>query len=565
MRGGAALASVVTLLASLVACGNRPQEPEMDLDSLPASAINPLPREELAEGGTLRWGVNDFPAQWNPHHANGNLSTVATVMDGLLPTPFRTDDKGRAHPDPDYVEEVTVTTEPRQVVTLKLNPEARWSTGDPITWRDYAAMATALSGRGEGYEILGEAGYDRISEVRRGADEFEVVVEFARPFAEYEALFSHLLPHEYTSSPAKFNEGYRETIPVTAGPFEFEEIDPTGQTITVVRDTDWWGEPALLDRIVYRAMAPDALDAAFLDGGIDAYAPAPESGSYARVRDARDSEVRAALAPDYRHITLNGQSPILADVDVRHALFLAIDRTALAAAAFSSIGWEPEPLGNHFLMPTQDGYVDNSGEWAGPDPQRAAELLERAGWTLGKDGGQVRVKDGRELRLTFVVPQGYATAQSEAELVQAMLGEVGIAVDIEAVPGDSLFSEHVLPGDYDLVAFVNYGTGFPVSPSMAQWSDAVTDDSGSPLWRSNVGRIGSPEIDAAMNAALAEFSPEAARERINEADRLLWEAGHTLPLYQRPELVAVREDIANLGAAGFAALDQADIGFVKNG
>ena len=72
---------------------------------------------------------------------------------------------------------------------------------------------------------------------------------------------------------------------------------------------------------------------------------------------------RAALGADYRHITLNGQTPILKDVDVRHAIFLGINREVLATAALGTLGWEPRVLNNRFLMPEQPGYADNSGEW----------------------------------------------------------------------------------------------------------------------------------------------------------------------------------------------------------
>ncbi|MFC7329598.1 ABC transporter family substrate-binding protein [Marinactinospora rubrisoli] len=563
MRRTLAGAVGVVLVAALTACQAGPGDPaDVAAPQLPPSDTNPADRSELADGGTLRWGISDLPAQWNPHHANGTVGTVSTVVEALLPTPFDLDDQARPQPDPDYVEDVTVETEPRQTVTLRLNPRARWSDGTAITWRDYAQMAEALSGRDPEYQINSAVGYQQISGVTRGADDHEVVISFERPFADYASLFNPLLPAAYTESAERFNTGYLNDIPVTAGPFEPAETDRTARTVTLARDDDWWGEPARLDRIIYRAMGTDALDSAFQDGGIDVYALPVDAGSYERARSAPDGEVRAALAPDYRHLTLNGESPALSDVAVRHAVFLGIDRTAVAESAFSAIGWPPTVPNNHLLLPGQDGYADNSGPWGRHDPQRAAELLEGAGWT--SDGpGEVRTRDGAPLTLRYVVPQGFQPGQNEAELVQAMLGDIGVQVQIEAVPGDELFSGYVVPGNYDLVSFVNIGGGFPVSQSMQQWSDAVPDADGDPEWRTNVGRIGSPEIDAALADAIGTLDPAEALMHANEADRLLWEAGHTLPLYQRPELVAVRRDVANLGAAGFGSLDYSAIGFVE--
>jgi peptide/nickel transport system substrate-binding protein len=38
--------------------------------------------------------------------------------------------------------------------------------------------------------------------------------------------------------------------------------------------------------------------------------------------------------------------------------------------------------------------------------------------------------------------------------------------------------------------------------------------------------------------------------RYNEADAKLWELGHSIPVYQRPQIFAVREGLANYGASG---------------
>ncbi|WP_017594592.1 ABC transporter family substrate-binding protein [Nocardiopsis potens] len=565
--------SAVLLAAS--ACTGGTQNEQRTAASAEAADINAADRDELADGGTLEWGINEFPAQWNPHHADGNLATVHTVMDALLPTPFEPGPDGDARPDPDYVLGADLRRDGGgQVLTLELNPEAHWSDGTPITWKDYRATAEALAGGADGYKVRGEVGYDRIASVERGADRFEAVVSFDEPFSEYPSLFDPLLPARYAGDPDSFDTGYLEDVPLTAGPFAFAGMDRKRRTVTLERSADWWGDPAKLDEIVFRTMDGEALTTSFLEGGVDAFELPVDAAAFERASSADGGEVRTALGPDYRHITLNGESPALSDVRVRHALFLGIDREALTDAALEGVDWSAEPLGNHFLLEGLPGYTDNSGEWGERDTDRAAELLDEAGWKAG-DGG-TRTKDGEPLALRYLVPRGHAPAQSEAEMVQAMLEEIGVAVEIEPVGGDELFSRYVLPGDYDLVSFVNTGGDFPVSASLPQWASPAggaegsgggegSGGAGEPDWRSNVGRISSPEIDAAMEEALAAPDAEAATAAVNEADRLLWEAGHTLPLYQRPQLMAARTDLANIGAPGFRPLDYADIGYLKKG
>lgn len=80
---------------------------------------------------------------------------------------------------------------------------------------------------------------------------------------------------------------------------------------------------------------------------------------------------------------------------------------------------------------------------------------------------------------------------------------------------------------------------------------------------SNFGKIGSPQIDAAIERTLAELDPGKARALANQVDELIWAEGFSLPLTQSPGTVAVRSTLANFGATGLADLDYTAIGFMR--
>ncbi|MFC7649326.1 hypothetical protein ACFQX6_59655 [Streptosporangium lutulentum] len=65
--------------------------------------INPVARERIRDGGVLRWGINEYPANWNLNHVDGNLATVKRITDGLMPSPFRSDEKGKISANTDYL------------------------------------------------------------------------------------------------------------------------------------------------------------------------------------------------------------------------------------------------------------------------------------------------------------------------------------------------------------------------------------------------------------------------------------------------------------------------------
>ncbi|MDF5755368.1 ABC transporter family substrate-binding protein [Spongiactinospora sp. TRM90649] len=533
--------------------------------------INAVPREKVREGGTLRWGIDEYPDQWNRNHLDGNRAEVELITDALMPTPFRSDERGGLRADPDYVTEAAVTdTRPRQVVTLTLNPRARWSDGTAVTWADYAAQWQALSGVVKGYRAASTTGYKDIKSVAKGENEYQVVITFARPFADWRSLFTPLYPKSTNGDPKVFDHSWLRALPVSAGPFRFGTLDPAARTVTIVRDPAWWGEPAKLDQIVFQAKAKPALTAAFVGGELDVFDLGSSAADFERVREAPGARVRQASGPDFRHFTFNGESPILSDPLVRRAVAMGLDRRAIAASDLAGLGWPGEPLNNHFFMHNQHGYLANGGKVGRYDVAGARRLLEEAGWrapsaagagAASPAAGVIRQKDGKQLTLRFLIPAGLQIGRSEGEQAQAMLKEIGVNLVLQSVPGDDFFARYIIPGDYDIAPFSYLGTPYPVSSSQGLYADAVTGAGGRRSWNANLARIGSPEIDTAMRRATRALDPGRARALTNRADALIWRQVNVLPLYQRPQNVAVRSNLANVGARGFYDLRYADIGF----
>ncbi|MBG0824666.1 ABC transporter family substrate-binding protein [Planomonospora sp. ID91781] len=541
--------------------GQSGASPGAPASSVKAYDINPVARDQVKDGGLLRWGLNEYPTNWNLNHVDGNLAMVKKVTDALLPSAFRSNEKGQISVSPDYVTAAKVTaTTPKQVVTLTLNPKARWSDGKAVTWQDYEAQWKAMNGRNADYRVATTTGYQDIESVKKGRSDHEVVITFAKPFGDWQSLFIPLYPRSTNGSADAFNNAWVNKMPVTAGPFKFGAFDQTAKTITINRDDAWWGDRAKLDQIVFRALESDALVGAFSNGELDTFDVGPSAPDYARAKGTANAVVRQAAGPDFRHLTMNGESAVLSDVKVRQAVAMGVDRQVIAQSDLQGLDWPIVLLNNHFFMNTQGGYQDNAGELGAHDPEKAKQLLDAAGWKLS---GQVRKKDGKELNLRFVAPSGLQLTKSEAELTQNMLSKIGVKVTLQSVPSDDYFTRYIIPGNYDITAFSYVGTPFPVSSGYGQYANAAKDSKGELQWNANLGRIGSKEIDAAMNAATAELDPAEAIAKANAADKLIWQAVNVLPLYQRPQNVAAKKTIANLGARGFYDLRYQDIGFTE--
>jgi peptide/nickel transport system substrate-binding protein len=205
-----------------------------------------------------------------------------------------------------------------------------------------------------------------------------------------------------------------KTEPVGTGPFKFKSWQ-RGNRVDLVKNEEYWdkGVPKL-SAVTFRFIGDAPAQAAALRAGdIDGFPnfTAPELfGEFEQ--DARFKTVIGAT-PRKLVAGFNNSKAPLDNVKVRQAMMSAIDRQAVIEGAFSGYG---VPIGSHFA-PTDPGYIDLTGTWP-YDPEKAKQMLTEAGYP---DGFTVNMK----------CPQMSYTTRA-CEVLQALLGEVGITMNIEA-------------------------------------------------------------------------------------------------------------------------------------
>jgi peptide/nickel transport system substrate-binding protein len=519
--------------------------------------INPVDRSKL-KGGTLTWPIDQYSTQWNYNQLDGPEVSTNDVMSALLPAPFHFDAGATPTANTDYLagEPAVATVSGKQTVTYELNPKAKWSDGKPVSEADYAAQWKALNGTNSAYNVASTTGYSQISNVAQGKDAYEVVVTYSTNFADWKSLFSPLYPASANSTPEAFNKGWVNKIPVTAGPFKFGAFNATDKTVTVVRDPSWWADPAILDSIVFKTVDSSAEADAFASGEIDFFDIGPSATNYKKAVVVKGAKIRVAGGPNFRHVTMNAKSPNLSDVRVRQAVAEALDRGSIAKSDLAGLPWPDQPLNNHFFVNNQNGYQNNAGAVGVYDPAAAAKLLDAAGWVKGS--GQYRTKAGKTLELKLVIPDGVKVSANEGTLMQNFLAKVGIKLDIDAVNSDDFFDKYVNIGQFDLTVFSWIGSDFPVSSNASIYQNPQ----GTNIFQ-NFAQAGSPAIDALLTKSQQDLDPAQAIKDANASDAAIWQEAGVIPFYQRPDFVAVKANIANLGARGFADNIYQNIGFTS--
>src|SRR4051812_13080272 len=218
----AAAAALVLALTALAACGGGGSKKEAGQStgaakggpSSTAYDINAVDRTRVADGGTLRWPLNQIPPNLNYNEIDGTLRDTADIVDATMPELFSFDAEAVPTINRNYLDAADITAkDPKQVVTYKINPKATWSDGTPLTEADFEAQWKANSGTSKGYKISSANGYEKIESVVKGADDREVVVTFSQPYADWKGLFSRLYSASTNNDPAVFNEGWVGKMP----------------------------------------------------------------------------------------------------------------------------------------------------------------------------------------------------------------------------------------------------------------------------------------------------------------------------------------------------------------
>jgi len=527
----------------------------VDTVSTTAQDINPQERGNLQQGGELNLRVTNFAENWNPLHVDGNNYDYSKVRGSMLPVFFDFDETGVPTPNPDYLLSVEVINDNPTEVRYQLNPKAVWGDGSPVDGDDMIAKWKACNGENPEFNCVSTASYEPIADITLGDEKTDVTVSYKSSFPDWSQGFSSpaVVKAESVANPEIFNSGWSElNNDWLSGPFKVADYDDTQKVMTLVPNDKWWGEPPLLDSIRWRAVAPDATAQAFANKEIDAFDIGSDPDAFQRALRVENADVRKAGGPNFRHFTFNSKAGFLQDLSIRQAIVYGLDRQSIAASDLAGIDWPVKPLNNHIFLEGQSGYVDTA-ELTGLDynPEKARALLDETGWVMGDDG--IREKDGEKLVVRFTQLATVKASENEALQAQSMLREIGIQLDIVTVPV-SQFGPTLTGHEFEIIAFSWVGTPYPFSGIKQIYG------SGS---GSNFAQLSLPEVDELAARIASETDATKRIALANEVDRILWENVHTLPLYQRPELIATRSDLANYGAFGLSSIHWENVGFTQ--
>jgi len=324
--------------------------------------------------------------------------------------------------------------------------------------------------------------------------------------------------------PKEFNA--LRTNPIGSGPYVFEKWD-VGSKVVLNRNENYWGKKPNIKKRVFKFITNDIAALQSLESGeVDYLRPLPDQFA----EKSKDEQFTkrfhclsywAASNTGYFWIGWNQKLPFFADKKVRQAMTHMIDREGIRDHILRS----PEaqiPTGPFYIFGPQSNKDIKPWPY---DPDRAADLLDEAGW-VDTNGDGIRDKDGVNFSFKYMIVAGTPLHQKVVKLVKDSAARVGI----EVVPDPfewSIFSQRVQDGKFDAV---NMAWGGSVESDPYQIWHSSQIDKGSNYVGFNV-----PEADRLIEKARMTLDKDKRNALYHKFHSIIHDEQPYTFVYTRPE------------------------------
>ena len=425
--------------------------------------------------------------------------------------------------EPDFATSWT-TSKDGLTWTFKTRAGAVWSDGQPLTAKDAAwTINTVVRLQGGAAALLGA--YVPGIKSATATDDTTLVVKLSR---QSPALLANLfqlpiLPEHFWAPYAKGDGAKLKTVTmdpaketlVVAGPFTIEKLDIKGTTIFKRVDT-FYGPKPLITGYGYQVFTnADAAIQALKAGQVDCVDWLPPTAATAIRQDAQlQVQGFGGGIPETLIVndsTNNTQHPELRNVQVREALNLAVDRSAIVDSVYKGFA---KPGGSLLLNQYVPEFMSAPVPVVQRDVAKANQLLDGLGYAKGSDG--IRVANGVKMNYTVLVSTMFQAADSrEADILKQDFAEIGIGLQQKVVDNavPVIFSSPKPYTNYDMTLIM---WGLTPDPD---WSLEISTSQMLNVY--NLTGYSNPSYDKLWKQESSEMDPAKRKAIIDQMSTLL--------------------------------------------
>jgi peptide/nickel transport system substrate-binding protein len=521
-------------------------------------------------GGKLRLLYWNAPTILNAHFAGGARDVAASRV--VYEPLFSIDPEGEFIPI--LAEEIpSVENGGRSRdgtwTIWRLKQGVVWHDGKPFTaddviftWEYAIDPATAATSRGQ---------YENIRRIEK-LDEHTIKVVFTDPTPRWYLSGGQILPRhlfaEYKGENAR-NAPYN-LKPVGTGPYKIVDFKPGDVALYEINPHYHVPNRPFFDTVELKGGgdATSAARAVIQTGEFDfAWNTQIDKDVMERLeRQGRKGGFRMFPGTSVEHIDLNRTDPwtevdgersslnvphpLFTDHRVRQALAVAVDRRTIAEQLYGAAG---QPTSNYLNAPQRFQSPNTRWEF---DLEKAAQLLEEAGWKRGSDG--IRRKDGRRMQVVFQTAANLVRQKTQA-IVKKALERIGIEVELKVVPSNVFFASDPSNPDTnshfyaDMQMFAN-SLGFDPQGPMRQFVSWESAQKANHWAGRNFVRWANAEYDRLWKQAETELDPVRRAALFIRMNDLLIEDVVVIPVVWRQEVSAVSHTLRGLALSPWGSI-----------
>lgn len=506
------------------------------------------------------WVVNSLPGAWQAISLAGGSVYVIQTLSGVLPY------TGQWNPDGEYEFDMDVLAEEPELLNddpdegpfewqFTFNEDAVWSDGTPMSGEDLRVTWMMSASPGEehcnGCDTRGGMSADKIEEIETEGRTATIRLKEGVADPEWESTFdahstaggflpAHLAEENEwdIDDPDELGEYYEwlhATMPEwSGGPYQIVEGDLENEVIKEP-NPEWWGDEPGLDRITMQFNDDEGtFYNAFVNNEIDGANPADYNEDvFTQIEGVDNAATDIAEGETWEHVDFNMGVEEFEDVELRRAIFTAIDRDDIANRNFGSGYPEYELKNNHIFANDNEYFVDHyEGETQGTgDTDAAIEILENAGYEL--EGDQLTL-DGEDIGPFRLRSTDSDVRNTSVQLIQSQLDEIGITANIDMTDDIGAMTSEA---DYDIVQYGWSGSPwFATSPEQFWHSGSG----------SNYGGYENEEVDELTEGVTNASDLDEAADLANQAMEILVPDAYVLPIMAEPSYFFANDRLENV-------------------
>jgi peptide/nickel transport system substrate-binding protein len=507
---------------------------------------------------TFTWGYEQEFNSYNSNTTDGNASSNAVVLNGVLRGFWYYAPDGTVTPDKDFGTYEKTSDNPL-TVKYSINPKATWSDGKPVECDDVTLTWLANSNlTGEkGFSSASTSGYQDQNKPACKAGDKDFTITYKKPFADWAAMYgpaailpAHIVEQkagltktiiDYVDTPTSpdlakavefYNKGWqfnpgelkKDIIP-SAGPYTLDSWT-AGQSLTLKANPKWWGNPPKSGTVVLRYISGDTQAQALQNGEIDAMDPQPQVDIVNQLKALGD-KVKYSTSDQFtfEHLDFNFAGEFK-DKTLREAWAKCVPRQQIIDNLIKPLNPNAKIFQSRYIFPFQPAYSQfETG--VGGEKYNTVDLAAAKKLLAGKTP-RVRIgwrKDPAQLN---------KRRADTIALLQASCGQAGFKVVDAGTP--TFFSKEWPSGNYDVALFAWAG-----SP-LVTGSDGIYNTGGG----QNPGKYSNPAVDALIKQLDAELDKDKQVALLKQIDTALWTDLATIPLFAFPALLGTATNVEGI-------------------